>query len=75
MTEDSDVTRPAALRQALIEGDNSGEAEELDMRTIKARARQRSGPLMREVILSHLAERDPFGISQYSRAQTGRGAG
>jgi antitoxin ParD1/3/4 len=32
----------AALRQALIEGENSGEAEELDMKKIKAKARQRS---------------------------------
>jgi antitoxin ParD1/3/4 len=32
----------AALRQALIEGENSGEADELDMKKIKAKARQRS---------------------------------
>ena len=32
----------AALRQALIEGENSGEAEELDMKKIKAKARLRS---------------------------------
>jgi antitoxin ParD1/3/4 len=32
----------AALRQALIEGENSGEANELDMKKIKAKARQRS---------------------------------
>lgn len=32
-----------ALRQALIEGENSGEAGELDMQKIKAKARQRSG--------------------------------
>lgn len=32
----------AALRQALIEGENSGEASELDMKKIKAKARQRS---------------------------------
>lgn len=32
----------AALRQALIEGENSGEAVELDMKKIKATARQRS---------------------------------
>lgn len=31
-----------ALRQALIEGENSGEANELDMKKIKAKARQRS---------------------------------
>lgn len=31
----------AVLRQSLIEGENSGEAEELDMKKIKARARQR----------------------------------
>lgn len=31
-----------ALRQALIEGENSGEADELDMKKIKAKARQRS---------------------------------
>lgn len=31
-----------ALRQALIEGENSGEAAELDMKKIKAKARQRS---------------------------------
>jgi antitoxin ParD1/3/4 len=30
------------LRQALIEGENSGEADELDMKKIKAKARQRS---------------------------------
>ena len=30
----------AALRQALINGENSGEADELDMKKIKARARQ-----------------------------------
>ncbi|GFE84270.1 antitoxin [Steroidobacter agaridevorans] len=32
-----------ALRQALIEGENSGEAGELDMKKIKAKARLRSG--------------------------------
>jgi antitoxin ParD1/3/4 len=32
----------AALRQALIDGENSGEADELDMKKIKAKARQRS---------------------------------
>ena len=32
----------AALRQALIEGENSGEADELDMKKIKAKARQRA---------------------------------
>jgi len=31
-----------ALRQALIDGENSGEADELDMKKIKAKARQRS---------------------------------
>jgi antitoxin ParD1/3/4 len=31
-----------ALRQALIEGENSGEADELEMKKIKAKARQRS---------------------------------
>ena len=31
-----------ALRQALIDGENSGEAAELDMKKIKAKARQRS---------------------------------
>lgn len=30
-----------ALRQALIEGENSGEADELDMKKTKAKARQR----------------------------------
>ena len=30
----------AALRQALIDGENSGEADELDMKKIKATARQ-----------------------------------
>lgn len=30
-----------ALRQALIDGENSGEADELDMKKIKAKARQR----------------------------------
>jgi antitoxin ParD1/3/4 len=29
-----------ALRQALIEGENSGEADELDMKKIKTKARQ-----------------------------------
>jgi antitoxin ParD1/3/4 len=32
-----------ALRQALIDGENSGDAGELDMRRIKAKARKRSG--------------------------------
>jgi antitoxin ParD1/3/4 len=32
-----------ALRQALIEGENSGEPGEFDMKKIKAKARQRSG--------------------------------
>jgi antitoxin ParD1/3/4 len=32
-----------ALRQALIDGENSGEAGPLDMKKIKAKARQRSG--------------------------------
>ena len=32
----------AALRQALLEGENSGEADELDMKKIKAKARQGS---------------------------------
>ena len=32
----------AALRQTLIEGESSGEATELDMKKIKAKARQRS---------------------------------
>jgi antitoxin ParD1/3/4 len=31
-----------ALRQALIEGENSGEAAEIDIRKVKAKARQRS---------------------------------
>ena len=31
-----------ALRQALIEGENSGEADDLDIKKIKAKARQRS---------------------------------
>ena len=31
-----------ALRQALIDGENSGEADELDMKKIKAKGRQRS---------------------------------
>jgi antitoxin ParD1/3/4 len=31
-----------ALRQALIEGENSGKASELDMKKIKSKARQRS---------------------------------
>ena len=34
--------RQALLRQALIDGENSGEADELDMKKIKAKARQRS---------------------------------
>lgn len=32
-----------ALRQALIDGENSGEAGELDIKKIKAKARKRSG--------------------------------
>jgi antitoxin ParD1/3/4 len=32
-----------ALRQALIDGENSGDAGELDMRRIEAKARKRSG--------------------------------
>jgi antitoxin ParD1/3/4 len=32
-----------ALRQALIEGENSGEAHDLDIAKIKAKARQRPG--------------------------------
>jgi antitoxin ParD1/3/4 len=32
-----------ALRQALIEGENSGEANDLDIGKIKAKARQRPG--------------------------------
>jgi hypothetical protein len=32
-----------ALRQALIEGENSGEADDLDLGKIKAKARQRPG--------------------------------
>lgn len=32
----------SALRQALIQGENSGEADELDIKKIKAKARQRS---------------------------------
>lgn len=32
-----------ALRQALIDGETSGEAAPLDMKEIKAKARQRSG--------------------------------
>ena len=32
-----------ALRQALIDGENSGETAPLDMKQIKAKARQRSG--------------------------------
>jgi antitoxin ParD1/3/4 len=32
-----------ALRQALIDGENSGEAGPLDMKKIKAKARQRPG--------------------------------
>jgi len=32
-----------ALRQALIKGENSGEADDLDLGKIKAKARQRPG--------------------------------
>jgi antitoxin ParD1/3/4 len=32
-----------ALRQALIDGENSGDVSELDMKKIKAKARTRSG--------------------------------
>ncbi|GFE87713.1 type II toxin-antitoxin system ParD family antitoxin [Steroidobacter agaridevorans] len=32
----------AALRQALIEGEHSGEVDELDIKKIKAKARKRS---------------------------------
>lgn len=32
-----------ALRQALIDGENSGDAGELDMKKIKAKARKRAG--------------------------------
>ena len=32
-----------ALRQALVEGEQSGEAGELDMKAVRARARQRAG--------------------------------
>jgi hypothetical protein len=33
----------AALRQSLIEGENSGDAGELDMKRVKTKARQRAG--------------------------------
>jgi antitoxin ParD1/3/4 len=35
--------RAEALRQALIEGENSGDAGELDMKAIKRKARQKIG--------------------------------
>jgi hypothetical protein len=39
---DEHERKVTALRQALIEGENSGDAVEIDIRKVKARARQRS---------------------------------